>query len=200
MTRIAIFLFICSCLTPVICFADLDGYYDDNGNILEDDGTLIDDEGNIVGTYDENGFYYFDGTYKERPKPSIWDQLIGEALYACARLDDQDACERVNKLDTLKWNQQRMEEQLARKAQQKRVKIEQKQVKIDLVVKEHGNFSAYTFNGGGRRKVWEITAHDDQDVYSFNSSGFTIRKGDEYEVYVCNCNQWYCDCRENWRR
>lgn len=122
MTRIAIFLFICSCLTPVICFADLDDdtSYDDNGNILDDDGKLIDDDGNIVGTYDENGFYYFDGTYKERPKPSIWDQLIGEALYACARLDDQDACERVNKLDTLKWNQQRMEEQLKRQQMKKR--------------------------------------------------------------------------------
>lgn len=122
MTRIAIFLFICSCLTPVICFADLDDdtYYDDNGNILDDDGKLIDGDGNIVGTYDENGFYYFNGTYKERPKQSIWDQLIGEASYACALGVDPDACERVNKLNALKREQQRMEEQQKRQQMKKR--------------------------------------------------------------------------------
>lgn len=173
MTRKITLLLICMCLTPVISFADVDDcYYDDDGNCMDEPETNdnLDD----------------------------LDVLINQAIRKCALGYDDDACDQHKKLEKIKRQQktqekQRMAEQLARKAQQKRVKI-------DLVVKEHGNFSAYTINDrGGRRKVWGITAHDDQDVYSFNSSGFTIRKGDKYEVYVCKCNQLYCDCRENWR-
>lgn len=201
MTRKIILLLICICLTPIVCFADCRTTTTqwsrcDAENSCKYYGLGLDDQDCVaIIKADSLAWVVWYGRDKCRSHNCTEEQKL-QNDYDRVKLGymNKEAKE-FNAREQEKEREKKLKEQRKREAEQKRVKI-------DLVVKEHGNFRVYTIDDRGyRRQFWATTAYDDQDVYSFNSSGFVIRQtyeygGSKYIRYVCN----HYDCKEDWRR